>query len=158
MSSRKARKKRRAKRDSKPKWRADDLYSKELGIFPIFVFGCSVLEYLHWEGFCLPGVILFASNKPTQRTIRHELIHWQQYKELCFVPFMIVYLLFEMYAIVVNRSFAKWDENPFEMECYMNERKRTYLQKRKFCAWIDYINARHETHDDGDDDDDTDDD
>ena len=85
-------------------------------------------------------MIFFADNKPKKATIRHEMIHFHQYKEMLIIPFIITYLAFFFYGLIVY-----WDRDkayrriPFEVEAHLNERRYTYLKKRKFLAWIDYI-------------------
>lgn len=79
-------------------------------------------------------------NKTTRR---HETIHFQQQLELLFVFQWILYGLFWLIGLVKYRDGAvAYRENPFEREAYSNERKFTYLEKRKRYAWIAYINPK----------------
>ena len=70
---------------------------------------------------------------------RHETIHFQQQLELLFVPHWILYGLFFLIGLIKYRNGMKaYRQIPFEQEAYDNERKTTYLKKRKRYAWIKY--------------------
>ena len=70
---------------------------------------------------------------------RHETIHFQQQLELLFAFQWILYGLFWLGGFIKYRDAKKaYYQNPFEQEAYENERKTTYLKKRKFCAWRKY--------------------
>mmetsp|Transcript_15942 Transcript_15942/g.30238 ORF Transcript_15942/g.30238 Transcript_15942/m.30238 type:complete len:206 (-) Transcript_15942:163-780(-) len=74
-------KKRRASR-----WAMGGRDAKDCGLFPLHVTECSFLRgLLGWEAFTFFGVILFADKVPEGDTVRHETIHYLQYRELAFL-------------------------------------------------------------------------
>ena len=85
---------------------------------------------------------VFSRGKITARTRRHETIHFQQQLELLLVGQWILYGLFWLVGLVRYRSGAKaYRQNPFEREAYDNQRKFTYLVKRRRYAWIHYVRS-----------------
>jgi len=83
---------------------------------------------------------VFCRGELSKTTKRHETIHFQQWIELGIVGFLVLYPLFYLIGLIRyrNRRMA-YIENPFEREAYQNERKYTYLEKRKRYAWIKLI-------------------
>lgn len=76
----------------------------------------------------------------SKTTRRHETIHFQQQLEMLFVFQWILYGLFWLIGLCIYRNGEKaYRENPFEREAYGNERKFTYLEKRKRYSWVRYI-------------------
>jgi len=76
----------------------------------------------------------------TKTVKRHETIHFQQQLELLFIIHWFLYVMFWIIGTVIYRSASLGYENsPFEREAYDNERRYTYLEKRKRYAWISYI-------------------
>jgi len=70
-------------------------------------------------------------------TRRHETIHYQQQLELALVFQWILYGLFWLIGLCIYRNGEKaYYMNPFEREAYENERKYTYLEKRKRYSWL----------------------
>jgi hypothetical protein len=70
------------------------------------------------------------------RTKNHESIHFQQWVELGFVMFPVLYLSYW----IVNKvngldGFEAYRMIPFEVEAYDNEGDFDYLSKRKRYAW-----------------------
>ena len=134
-----------------PKRCEGDLLAKDFFIFPIFVTDVAIMRHprLQWEGLTLPGVILFAEKIPSIVTIRHEMIHYRQYRELLFVPFILLYLGWLLVQLLYVRFWLKkrfaealetaYFMNPFEREAHGNERKPGYLASRSFCAWCRYV-------------------
>ena len=69
-----------------------------------------------------------------------DIIKFPGWLELGIVGFMILYPVFYLIGIARYRDFHKaYTESPFEREAYTNERKYTYLQKRRRFAWTAYI-------------------
>ena len=121
--------------------------------FPIRVTDNKLVQYLRWDGFCAFIIIFFAAKKPARHVIRHQMIRYHQYKEMFIFPFIFTYLAFLIgnyiiYGYDIDRAFRT---NPFEIEADYNERKRSYLKKRKFLAWIDYIGQEIPEYDEDDD-------
>lgn len=74
-----------------------------------------------------------------QRTIRHEYIHYEQYKELYIVGFLYIYL-FDFLAglIKYNNGSVAYRRIRLEQEAHANEKDVNYLLKRKKFAWKKY--------------------
>lgn len=89
-----------------------------------------------------PYIILRDKNigKKSARLINHESIHIKQQEELLVVPFYVLYVLEWLVKSIIYRSFKKAYYNiSFEREAYSNQRKWTYLDKRKNYAWLKRI-------------------
>ena len=92
------------------------------------------------------GIFVFCRGEMSDTTRRHETIHFQQQLELLFVFQWILYGLFWLVGLVRYRDGAKaYREIPFEREAYSNEKKFTYLEKRKRFAWVSYIKGNTES-------------
>ena len=65
-------------------------------------------------------------------TMNHELIHWQQQKELLCIPFYLLYLWFWIVRLGYRNI-------PFEKEAYQNQLDENYLDNRKKHAWKLYL-------------------
>lgn len=77
------------------------LLHKNLGIFPYFMYNAPLMDWLQWDGFTLPCAILYATSKPKRSTIRHEMIHYCQYKEMAVLPFIVCYLLWHLIGLLI---------------------------------------------------------
>ena len=76
----------------------------------------------------------------SDRTRRHETIHYKQQLEMLFIFQWIFYGLFHLVNLVRYRDGrAAYYENPFEREAYANDEDVDYLQNRKHFAWVKYI-------------------
>jgi len=86
------------------------------------------------------GFWVWCRGEMSKTTRRHETIHYQQQLELLFIGQWVLYGLFYLVGLVRYRDGKKaYREIPFEREAYSNERKFTYLEKRKRYAWVSYI-------------------
>ena len=86
------------------------------------------------------GFWVWCRGEINKTTRRHETIHFQQQLELGFVLQWLLYGMFWLVGLVRYRDGAKaYRENPFEREAFSNEKKPTYLGKRKRYAWTAYI-------------------
>lgn len=87
------------------------------------------------------GPIVACRGVMSKTTEKHEIIHFQQQLELLFLPQWILYGAFWLIGLVRYRGDGQraYYENPFEREAYDNERKHTYLQRRPFYNWVNYI-------------------
>eukprot|EP01084_Bolivina_argentea_P112924 201367_1 len=111
-----------------------------LKMFPIWITNSKFAQYMEWDGFCAFVIIFFAEKKPERETIRHEMIHFHQYKEMLIIPFIITYLTFFLYGLMVYQDCDKaYRRIPFEVEADANENTNNYLKQRKAFAWINYI-------------------
>ena len=89
------------------------------------------------------GPWVWCRGELSKTTRRHEIIHFQQQLEMAFVFQWIAYGLFYLVGLAKYRDGATaYRENPFEREAYSNDRKFTYLEKRKRYAWVAYINPK----------------
>ena len=76
----------------------------------------------------------------SKRIINHESIHIKQQEELLIIPFYVLYVLEWLVKSIIYRSFNKAYYNiSFEREAYSNQRRWTYLEKRKNYAWFKRI-------------------
>lgn len=64
-------------------------------------------------------------------TLNHERIHLQQQIELLVVWFYVLYF-FEWLC-------KGYEDISFEREAYQNESDFTYLKKRKWYSWVNYL-------------------
>ena len=88
------------------------------------------------------GFWVWSRGEMSPTTKRHETIHFQQQLEMLLVGQWLLYGLFWLVGLVRYRSGAKaYRQNPFEREAYDNQRKFTYLVKRKRYAWRNYMHA-----------------
>ena len=76
----------------------------------------------------------------SKRIVNHESIHIKQQQELLVIPFYVLYVLEWLVKSIIYKSFKKAYYNiSFEREAYSNQRKWTYLNKRKNYAWFKRI-------------------
>lgn len=74
--------------------------------------------------------------------INHESIHWEQEKEMLFLPFFIWYVAefiikYIWYGFKWHRTYGSIS---FEREAYIHEEDMSYLKTRKPLAWLNFIN------------------
>ena len=82
------------------------------------------------------GPFVFARSAISEKTRRHEAIHWEQYKETGIILFPLLYFSFWFFNLLKYRNGAiAYREIPFEREAYGNERDVDYLSRRKRYAW-----------------------
>tara|TARA_R110002060_G_scaffold3250_1_gene5115 strand:- start:3281 stop:3685 length:405 start_codon:yes stop_codon:yes gene_type:complete len=82
---------------------------------------------------------VFCRGTMTKTTRRHETIHFQQQLEMGFIFQWLLYGIFWLVGLAVHRDASTaYRASPFEQEAYHNEKKRTYLQKRKLWSWRKY--------------------
>ena len=83
------------------------------------------------------GLVVFSRDKMSDRTKRHETIHFQQYLDLFFIGFIFVYLFDYFYACIKYRDFKfAYYRIRFEQEAYMNDGNEDYLLERTRYNWI----------------------
>lgn len=76
-------------------------------------------------------------------TINHEMIHWQQQKEMLIVFFYLWYII----EWIIRKIFSKKDAYyclSFEVEANVFEQYPDYISKRKHFRWISYILKHYE--------------
>ena len=84
---------------------------------------------------------IISRDKMSDLTIRQELIHIEQQKELIVIFFYILYILYWLKGKVQGMSNDDAYMNiPFEQEAYRKMYDENYLKRRKRHAWRKYIN------------------
>mmetsp|Transcript_43031 Transcript_43031/g.84388 ORF Transcript_43031/g.84388 Transcript_43031/m.84388 type:complete len:296 (-) Transcript_43031:38-925(-) len=134
---------RHASREEKP-FKIPRSSTKELmkdRLFPVFCYENQILKRLNLSGFCMFLFVFFdtPSTATKKFIIRHELIHYEQYKECLVLPMVFLYMFFLARDYILLRDLNKaYVMNPFEREAHEHEREKGYLRKRKWCAWWKY--------------------
>ena len=73
-------------------------------------------------------------------TVRHEMIHIEQQKELLVIFFYILYVWYWLLGKVKGKTNeAAYMAIPFEVEAYRKMYDPNYLENRKRYAWRKYI-------------------
>jgi hypothetical protein len=73
-------------------------------------------------------------------TIKHETVHWKQWKELWFIGFAVLYIYYYLklrFKKKLSHSKA-YRAIPFEREAYYGETIPGYVTNRKKMAWKEY--------------------
>ena len=113
-----------------------------------------LLKVLGIRGLAIYPVVFVEANALTEKgnvtvILNHESIHLAQQKESLVLPFYIMYMFEEsIRAVVLGNGYEDgYLQISFEKEAYMNERKKTYLQKRIPFVWFNYMFTRnHNQH------------
>lgn len=87
------------------------------------------------------GLVVFARGTLSQRTKRHETIHYYQYLETFIIGFLLIYLFDYLYcAIIKKKGFTRdaYRSIRFEQEAYANDGNEEYLNTRDKYSWINY--------------------
>lgn len=109
-------------------------------------------DYIPFKGYIamnLFGILFVRGNKTLSKdTINHESIHSEQYKDLLYILFLVLYVLeylFKIFvSIFVNRGkysvlHYAYKSISLEQEAYYNENNDNYLNVRKRYNWFKYI-------------------
>ena len=83
------------------------------------------------------GPIVISRGEMSEVVKRHETIHFQQYLELAFIGFPILYLGWWAWNLLEGQDGdAAYFNIPFEIEAYSNDEDESYLENRKrYCWW-----------------------
>lgn len=83
------------------------------------------------------GFIVFSRKEMSERTRRHETIHFQQFLETGFIGFILIYFwdYFWCSFRYLDGQLA-YSKIRAEQEAYLHEHDADYLQNRKRWAWI----------------------
>lgn len=94
-----------------------------------------------YKAINLFGVLFVRNNSKLSSTdINHEEIHTEQYKELLWLGFPIIYCIEYLIRLIINKSFHKAYRNiSFEQEAYDNQSNLDYIKTRKHFTWIKYF-------------------
>ena len=85
-------------------------------------------------------IFVWSRGEMSERTKRHETIHYKQQVEMLFVFQWILYGLFYVIGRFTKGSWkAAYYGNPFEVEAYANDLDPDYLEERKFWAWVKHV-------------------
>jgi len=87
------------------------------------------------------GPFIICRGKMSDKTLRHEMIHYIQYKELLYFGFLLVYLYDYLYsALVLKMGFTResYRNIRFEQEAYDHDHDKIYLSSREKYAWKNY--------------------
>ena len=87
------------------------------------------------------GPLIICKEKLPPRTLRHEMIHYYQYKELFYIGFLLLYLYDFLYsAFILKMGFTResYMNIRFEQEAHSNDENTVYLTNREKHAWKKY--------------------
>ena len=86
------------------------------------------------------GPYIFVDGEPTERLLRHEMIHVCQYKELWYLGFLPVYVWDWIVGLIKHRDFGKaYLSIRMEQEARAGQDKVGYLDTREKFAWTSYL-------------------
>jgi hypothetical protein len=87
------------------------------------------------------GPFVFSRGVLSEKTKRHETIHYRQYLELLFIGFLVIYLFDFLYAAIIKRKGFTRDSYlaiRFEQEAWQCDDYINYLDTREHYAWMCY--------------------
>ena len=87
------------------------------------------------------GPFVFSRSVLSEKTKRHETIHYQQYIELLFIGFLLIYIYDFLYAAIIKRKGFTRDSYlaiRFEQEAWQCDDYEDYLEARTRFAWRKY--------------------
>lgn len=91
------------------------------------------------------GFIVLSRNEMSVATKRHETIHFQQFLELFFIGFVVLYFYYWLKNLASGMDGeSSYFSIPFEREAYDNDWDQDYLRDRKRFAWWDYRRTDNE--------------
>ena len=84
---------------------------------------------------------VFSRGEISEKTKRHEIIHFQQYLETIVIGFLFIYLFDYLYAALIKKKgftrdsylAIRFEQESWECDDYIN-----YLDCRRRFAWLDY--------------------
>ncbi len=83
------------------------------------------------------GFIVFSRDEMTEQTKRHETIHFQQFLELGFIGFLVIYVWDWFMGLLKYRNGQiAYYEIRAEREAYNNDDNENYLATRKRWQWL----------------------
>ena len=85
-----------------------------------------------------PFGIYYRKTAISERTLYHEIIHWNQQKEMLCIFFYIWYVFEWLIKLIKYGSFAYMNIS-FEREAYHNDGNKLYIFERKWCSWFKYL-------------------
>ena len=86
------------------------------------------------------GFWVWCRGELSDKTRRHETIHYQQQIELFFVGQWLLYGIFWLVGLIRYRDRKEaYYENPFEREAYAHDEEPNYLKERPWYNWRHYV-------------------
>lgn len=83
------------------------------------------------------GIVVISRDTMSEVTKNHETIHFQQYLELLFVGFVLLYFWDWFVGLVIHRNGqVAYFSIRAEQEAYSNHEDMSYNQTRKRYAWL----------------------
>jgi len=96
----------------------------------------SVLSPIEIQAITL-GPVVISKGEMSSEVKRHEAIHFQQYIELGFIGFPVLYLIFWLLNRLKGQSpTAAYYNILFEREAYLHQDDSQYLESRKRFSWL----------------------
>lgn len=78
--------------------------------------------------------------KIDETTLNHEAIHTEQWKELWYIGFLLLYVIEWLVRLIkYHDKDIAYRNISFEKEAYANENYSGYIQERKRFNWINYL-------------------
>ena len=111
---------------------------------PKFVENSKVPVYLsYFVPFNISAItlfcVVFSRGKISDKTRRHETIHFQQYVETLVFGFLVIYVLEYLYGLIKYRCMhLAYRMISFEQEAYLYDDVKNYLQIRKRYEWLKF--------------------
>ena len=87
------------------------------------------------------GPFVFCAGKISEKTKRHETIHFMQYKETFWIGFLFVYIFDFLWAAIIKRkgfSQEAYLAIRFEQEAWHCDDYDDYAECRQRFAWLNY--------------------
>ena len=84
-------------------------------------------------------IFVWCRGEMSERTKRHETIHFQQQLELLFAGQWVLYGLSWLKNRLTMNGKDAYYNNVFEKEAYDNDSKENYLETRPRYNWINYV-------------------
>jgi hypothetical protein len=84
---------------------------------------------------------VFSKGKLSERTKRHETIHFQQYLETFVIGFLLIYLFDFLWAACISgKGFSResYLAIRFEQEAWTMDKDEQYLETRSRFSWLHY--------------------
>jgi hypothetical protein len=104
---------------------------------PVWLSKLAPIEISAITLFCF----VFSRGEISEKTKRHETIHYQQYLETFVVGFLLVYLFDYLYVAIIKKKGFTRDSYlaiRFEQEAWECDDFTDYLETRKRFSWLEY--------------------
>jgi hypothetical protein len=92
-------------------------------------------------GFTVWPFMFIVKTAASRENVNHEMIHFQQQKELLVIPAILLYVVEFLIKLVYYRFNTQkaYRNVSFEREAYENEINYDYLDQRKFWSVFKYV-------------------